>query len=519
MTTIKKFSLDEKEIDKVGDFHYGKDWPVVYLLMNKRELYVGETIGAKKRFKEHLKKDDRRRLTDAYIVTDEEYNKSAALDIESWLIQYFTADGQYILQNKNKGLGNHSYYDREKYESKFEFIWKDMIKLGFARKTLFDLRNSDLFKYSPYKALSRSQFEVAEDLTEDIKKAGNQNIIVSGGPGTGKTILATYMVKSLVDENPKLKVALVVPMTSLRKTLKAVFKRISGLKPAMVIGPSTAVKEKYDVLIIDEAHRLRRRKNITNYKTHDDTNRALGLTENGTELDWVTKSAKKTILFYDKNQSVRPSDIQGENFLSLKNIKKYELEGQMRVKGGDEYIQAVNGLIYKEKPIDMDFKNYDFRVFSDPEKMYSEIKKRDKESGLSRIVAGYAWPWVSKKDGKSYDIKIGNFKIKWNTTNENWVNSPNALNEAGCIHTIQGYDLNYVGVIIGKELCYSKEKGFYIDSDNYYDRNGKNGVGDIELKGYILNIYKTLLTRGIKGTYIYAEDEGVRGLFTSRINS
>jgi len=106
-------------------------------------------------------------------------------------------------------------------------------------------------------------------------------------------------------------------------------------------------------------------------------------------------------------------------------------------------------------------------------------------------------------------------KLIWNSTARDWVNSPNAINEVGCIHTVQGYDLNYVGVIVGPEFYYdSLKKKFGVNKEKYFDTNGRNGITDPnELERYIINIYKTLLTRGIKGTYIYIVDENLRNYF------
>lgn len=165
------------------------------------------------------------------------------------------------------------------------------------------------------------------------------------------------------------------------------------------------------------------------------------------------------------------------------------------------------------------FPNYDFKIYDNVHNMVEDIKQKDKEYSLSRVVAGYAWPWITKNNGEGYDIEIDGLKLIWNRTNQNWVNSPNAINEVGCIHTVQGYDLNYVGVIIGPELTYDDiNHKLVIDINKYMDINGKRSITDIEeLKRYIINIYKTLLTRGINGTYIYIVDKKLAKYFKSKI--
>ncbi len=144
--------------------------------------------------------------------------------------------------------------------------------------------------------------------------------------------------------------------------------------------------------------------------------------------------------------------------------------------------------------------------------MVAEIRKRDAESGLSRLIAGYSWEWVSKKNSKLFDIKIGTTSLRWNKVSNDWINSSNSLEEVGCIHTTQGYDLNYAGVIFGNEITYNPStNAIEIVESNYYDRNGKLSIADPqELKDFILNIYRTILLRGIKGTYVYVCDEELR---------
>lgn len=525
MSEITTFPFDKSKFDKIKEFRFGKNWPVVYILNDDKELYVGETTSAYYRSKQHYENPERQKLKNIHIITDEEYNKSATLDIESWLIQYISADGKYILQNGNGGLKNHNYYDRIKYKTKFEIAWDKLREIGIVKNTLEDLKNSDLFKYSPYKSLSDDQLIVAKKIFKDIVKNKTNTFIVNGKPGTGKTVLATYLFKYFKekDETKDLKIGLVVPMTSLRKTISRVFSKIKGLKSNMIIGPSGVIKQQYDVLIVDEAHRLQRRKGIMGFGSFDKVNKVLGLGKDGTQLDWILKSSKHQIFFYDENQSIKPADIRSTDFKKLKVIK-HEITSQMRIEAGEDYINFIEAIFNLEKPHNTFFKNYDFKIFDDIEEMINEIKKKENEFKLSRVVAGYAWPWHTnpgkKNQKQNYDIEINGLKLVWNSTPQDWVNSPNAINEVGCIHTVQGYDLNYVGVIIGPEFYYnSLNNKFGVDKEKYFDINGRNGITDPnELERYIINIYKTLLTRGIKGTYIYIVDKNLREYFRNILN-
>ncbi len=524
MTQIKNFPFSKDKINELKNKEFGTNWPSVYLIENQKEMYVGETVDIYNRALQHLENTDRTRLNKLHVITDEEFNKSATLDIESSLIQYIAADGKYLLQNGNRGLLNHNYFDKQKYQAKFELVWEQLKKLNLVSNDLIQIRNTEIFKYSPYKALTEEQITIVESLLDFINTDKATTFIINGGAGTGKTILAIYLMKTLVEfeATKHLKVALVVPMTSLRDTLRKVFKGVKNLKPSMVIGPSDVVGGNFDILLVDEAHRLKKRKNITNFMSFDIANKKLGLGSDGTELDWILLSSKQHIMFFDKNQSVRPSDIHFTSFENL-NSMTFELKSQIRVGvngEGDKYIELINSIFDKTPYSKPDFKDYDFRVFAKLEDMVSVIKEKEKYYGLARLVSGYAWEWQSKNDGSKFDIEIGETKLKWNSTTKNWVNSPNAINEVGCIHTVQGYDLNYAGVIIGPELSFDFDKNeFVINASHYRDMNGKRGIEDPEeLKRYIINIYKTLLTRGIKGTYVYIVDESLRRYFLNKIS-
>ncbi len=517
---IKKFAFDRSKLESIKKYEYGLNWPVVYIIENGKDAYIGESTGVSSRTRQHFDNAERANLKNIHIITDEEYNVSATLDIESQLIQHMAAEGSFLLQNGNEGLKNHNYYEKEKYRAKFEVIWDELKKLSLVKKDLVQIRNTDLFKYSPYKALTEDQLIVAENIFEELKLGLPKTFLINGKPGTGKTILAVYLVKFLKskDETKDLKVGLVVPMTPLRKTIKKVFSKIKGLKSTVVIGPNDVTKEKYDLLIVDEAHRLKQRKTISGYGSFDITNKKLGFGHEGTELDWILKSSKQQIFFYDENQSVRPSDVRSSRFKDL-NTTKYDLISQQRINAGEEYINFIDDLFDLKKLDKYEFSNYDLKIYDDIHKMVNDIKTKDKKHQLCRMVAGYAWKWNSKKNKDNHDIEIDGLKLFWNSTNHDWVNSKNAINEVGCIHTIQGYDLNYVGVIIGPELSYD-DKGhkLIVNKKSYMDRNGWRGVNDPEeLYRYIINIYKTLLTRGIKGTYIYIVDEKLREYFKKNI--
>ncbi|MDO9182078.1 MAG: DUF2075 domain-containing protein, partial [Bacteriovorax sp.] len=332
-------------------------------------------------------------------------------------------------------------------------------------------------------------------------------------------------ILKLKEKFPNPRIALVIPMTSLRKTLQKVFRNVKGLNASMVIGPSEVSKNQYDLLIVDEAHRLRKRKNITNFKSFDDANALLGFDkETGTEIDWILKQSKNQIFFYDAHQSIKPSDIDQSRFESVKlgnDAYSLKLVSQLRVKGGLDYISYIDNLLHcrlDENDEKFESESYEFKLYDSLKELYSDLKIKEDKVGLCRLLSGYSWEWKSLK-GNVPDITIEGLDLKWNATNQDWINSENAFNEVGCIHTTQGYDLNYTGIIFGDEITYNPEtKSIEIIAKNYFDKKGKNGIQDPALlKEYILNIYKTMMLRGIKGTYVYICNDALRKYFKSFI--
>lgn len=562
MIDIETYKFDTKVVEKLENTKFGNKWPIVYIINNNKEAYVGETVNAYIRAKQHLDNPKRRLLNLINIISSEKFNKSVILDLEAFLIKYMSADEKFKLQNGNGGLQHHNYYQREMYEAKFKEIWEMLKERGIVQNDLKVIENSNLFKYSPYKSLTPDQYEIVNKilitLSEDIKSKKESTFIVHGGAGTGKTILGIYLIKLLTeakdnyinineedleddikdvlkihDSINSLKVGLVIPMENLRATLKKVFKNIQGLNSKMVLSPTDVAnsKEKYDLLIVDESHRLRKRENLTNYNSFDNNNKKFNLGNEGNELDWIMLQSKYQILLYDEKQTIKPTDIDKEKFKlieSKENTHSYYLNTQLRcLLGGNEYVEYVNSIFSNNPPKEFrKFKEYDFKIFDDVEEMINTIKSQDKVYGLSRNVAGFAWEWKNRKkklkdiiDNNLYEIEIDGHKYIWNTQKKDWINSPNAINEIGCIHTTQGFDLNYTGLIIGNELKYDDVNNkVYIDRNNYHDQKGKSNTTDEQLLEYILHIYATMCTRGMRGTYLYVCDKKLKEYLSKYID-
>ncbi|MFK7972369.1 MAG: DNA/RNA helicase domain-containing protein [Bacteroidia bacterium] len=550
---ISKLDFDKQSIEDIEGNLWGKSiWPIVYILSSKKQklAYIGETTHAKSRLLTHIQHSQKGKLDTLHLISSDLFNKSATLDIEASLISYFGGDGNYTLLNGNAGIANHNYYQRDEYRELFKLIWTRLKKENdLTLKSLKEIDNSDLFKYSPYKKLSYEQYGSIIEILEVLTSGSFSSIVVNGSAGTGKTVLAIFLMKLLASRGTELweedymnenyeenmlvslkekfqnpEIALVVPMTSLRKTLKKVFGNVNGLKSSMVIGPSDVAKKRYDILLIDEAHRLARRKNIPNFASFDQTNAKLGFEkEAGTQLDWVIKQSEHQIFFYDPAQSVKPSDIEKACFDKLaKTSKRIKLHSQMRVKGGADYISHVDKLLntaFQKHEEVFAGDQYELVLFDSIHDLQSQLNQKEAEMGLCRMIAGYSWEWKSKKDQLLDDITIEGKGFKWNSTNQEWVNSKNAIHEIGCIHTTQGYDLNYTGIIFGHEIGYNAETDeIVILKENYFDRNGKAGIKDPStLKSYIINIYKTLMYRGIQGTYVYVCNPDLRKYFKNYI--
>lgn len=548
---IEEYSFCSDGVVDLQDNHYAKNqWPVVYLLSGgrgkKKQAYIGESTNVISRMTTHLAHEIKSQLNSLQLISSDKFNKSAALDIEANLIRYMAADGQFSLLNSNLGIANHNYYQKhEVYKQIFEKVWDELRAKGVAKHSLPLLNNSDLFKYSPYKSLSLEQEQGVINILRCLTDDDHNVVIAEGGAGTGKTILAIYLFKLLLSEEPiytdetensgasilrKLvdkfkaqypdpRIALVIPMSSFRGTLKKAFRNIKGLSPSMVMSPSEAVQEKLDLIVVDESHRLRRRVNLGAYfGGFDKVCAQLNMEKNScSELDWVLRQSDKTVLFYDQMQSIKPSDELPEKFFKIKQDAKTkitELKSQFRSKGGNQYSEFVDRLLQVKLDDGAVFshKHYELMMFESLPEMICAIQKCEELYGLSRLVAGYAWPWASKNDKSVYDINIGDVSLQWNSTAADWINKKGSADEVGCIHTTQGYDLNYTGVIFGPEISFDpvKQEIVVIES-NYFDKNGKQSISDPDLlKSYIINIYKTILLRGIRGTYIYICDPELR---------
>ena len=277
------------------------NWPVVYLIdgvprsRTSPDLYVGETVNAHKRMIQHLNGPKRgARLDRIHVVIDERFNKSACLDLEAHLIRWFSGDARYQVLNSNAGLASDAqYFDRARYRESFREVFDELRADGLFGQSIKAIENSDMFKLSPFKALNHDQ-NIAVDnilkaLLADLRDENGSTLVVQGGPGTGKTIVAIFLMKLLADiaahedgdeieqdslfadyflEGNRellaaLRVALVIPQQSLRRSVQRVFAKTPRLDPKLVLSPFQFAESAgaFDLVFVDEAHRLGQRAN------------------------------------------------------------------------------------------------------------------------------------------------------------------------------------------------------------------------------------------------------------------
>ena len=359
--------------------------------------------------------------------------------------------------------------------------------------------------------------------TEDLN--GKSTIIVKGGPGTGKSVISFKLLKAMIDR--RLNAKFIAPNEAFRDTMKTklIKDKIEKKKVTdqLFSGSSTlyGVPSNYfDVIITDEAHRL---KGKGAYMYHGQN-----------QIQDIIHASVCSIFFIDDTQQVRPADIGSVEEIRRvaaeehSRVTEMELKAQFRCAGAEGFINWISDVLQMEQTGNYDgwdSEAFDFLLIDDPNTLFSLIKAKNTGSSTARLTAGYAWPWdKSDKHANIDDVKIPeyNFAMPWNEDYKRttYAIKPDSINQVGCIHTVQGLEFDYVGVIIGNDLKYNPEtRKVYADKRNYYDIAGKKGLkGDEErLTKYIKNIYKVLLSRGMKGCYVFCCDKNLQAYFEQRL--
>lgn len=356
-----------------------------------------------------------------------------------------------------------------------------------------------------------------------------QVLIVEGGPGTGKSVVAINLLVSLtrMELLSKYVTKNAAPRAVFESRLTGAFRRTAISNMFSGSGAFTAANENdFDALVVDEAHRLNARSGFVGH-----------LGEN--QIKEIIGAAKYTIFFIDEDQRVTFKDIGSKSEIirwakaSGAAITQLELASQFRCNGADGYLAWLDNTLQirgtaNEK---LDVNDFDFRVFDSPQILREMIVEKNKVSNKARMVAGYCWDWVSKKNQKQSDVVIPEhgFAMQWNLSSDGglWIMASESVNEIGCIHTCQGLEVDYIGVIVGADVIV--RDGKLITCPEKRSRHDKSLSGFKRLlksdekearsraAAIIKNTYRTLMTRGMKGCYVYFTDKETAEYFRGRL--
>ncbi|WP_027430165.1 DUF2075 domain-containing protein [Lachnospira multipara] len=417
-----------------------------------------------------------------------------------------------------------------------EFI-KKSVKTGDNKEVLYDIDNGrirpskslqdtinsmlkgnqEFVMLDEQKVVYEEILRVAKQCMTDLKK---RTVVVKGGPGTGKTVVAINLLAKLTNEG------MFVQYTSKNSAPREVYsKKLTGFKKSsvnnMFKGSGSYVdvdSNTIDVILCDEAHRLNEKSGLFHNKGEN-------------QIKEIINASLCSVFFIDESQRVTLSDIG-----SIGEIKKWadkedseilemELLSQFRCNGSDGYLAWLDDVLEIRETANHDLKDieYDIQIVDDPNEVREIIIEKNLNShNRARMVAGYCWEWL--KDGKAdtnvHDIKIGDFEMSWNLSDSQpFALSDTSVNEVGCIHTSQGLEFDYVGVIIGDDMRY--ENGHIVTDftkrastdqslkgiKKLYKENPEKALSEAD--EIIKNTYRTLMTRGMKGCYVYCTDKNL----------
>lgn len=367
-------------------------------------------------------------------------------------------------------------------------------------------------------------------------------IIVKGGPGTGKTVIALHILAELaklsknghglnVQYATKSKPLLEGVRHQVRPNTRILFQNVTSYVPA------SADENSVDVLLVDEAHRIQKSSNSQYTKAEKRTNLP--------QIDTIIRSAKVTVFFIDDKQAIRGVEIGSASLIREAadkweaKIEECELKSQFRCNGSDNYMDWMEQVLYN-KTITSVFKPDDFelKVFDNPQELYNNIVAQNNIEGqTARLMAGFCWPWSKDVvDGDLVkDVRIGDFAMPWETKDDvpyallkkkypkwyEWAYKPLGIEQVGCIYTAQGFEFDYAGVIIGGDLKYNKLLGKIVtDKSACQDPVLKRTVKEANMTfdDYVRNIYRVLMSRGMKGCYLYIVDKPLRDYIKELIN-
>ena len=528
-------------------------YPTVYIINDKKsennfEVYVGETADIRNRTRQHLNADTKvksfwedfseSKKSSMYVIGHELFNKSLTLDIENRLMQYLLSVENISRVHNSRTNQQNEYYTSEMLDEIFSEIWQSLNK---KNKSLFPIesiiKDSAIFKASPFHKLTQEQINAKEEILTKIKESilsneDGQLIIVEGEAGSGKTVLMSTLLYELgkynLDLDENLDIHLLVNHNEHVSIYSQIASKlgIANKKNKIVQKPTSFINnnssdEKVDVVIVDEAHLLLTQgKQSYQGKNH---------------LDDLLARAKVVVIVFDIKQVLTTEQIWeidklNEYFDKAKsNSNHVTLRNQMRINSDISTVNWIRNLVDYQviNSIPKDKLGYDIKIFDTPDELEKaiKIKATHTDSGISRMLATFDWKYGTKPPNHEdfWRVKIGNWSMPWNyqlKANRNqvsllWVEQDQTIDEIGSTFTIQGLDLNFAGVIIGPSVKYRNGKIIFDKSESANKkatqrRTLKDGSKQYFSEMLLKNELNVLLTRGVNGLYIYAVDDQLR---------
>lgn len=372
-------------------------------------------------------------------------------------------------------------------------------------------------------------FETAMQQARAVRDSGKRVLIVEGGPGTGKSVVAVNLLVALTQAGlvSQYVTKNAAPRAVYEAALTGTYRRTHISNMFVGSGKFTGAGEnEYDALVVDEAHRLNEKSGLYgNLGEH--------------QVKEIIRAARFCVFFVDESQKVTLKDVGDKDTIRKyaeamgASVTEMELASQFRCNGSDGYLAWLDNTLQIRETANtvLDTREFDFRVVDSPNELRALILEKNKERNRARMVAGYCWPWASKKDPNAWDIVIPehDFRARWNLTQDGglWMVSPNSVNEVGCIHTCQGLEVDYIGVIVGPDLI--------VRDGQVITRPEMRAGSDQSVKGWkklaqqdpeaarkmtdaiIKNTYRTLMTRGMKGCYVYVTDCKAKAFYRSML--
>lgn len=527
--------------DKKGNTVYRK----------KFNVYVGESNDIVARTKEHYLAGtdpanwqtnlvNNRSISQLIIIGHPHFNKSFTLDLENKLIDYIAPGNNIDNLFNARGNPQNGYFPVEEFEDVFHSVWRKLRKLNNDLfLSLSEIEKTAFFKASPLKKLTQDQLEAKEEILAKVYDAlesgkEGQLIFVQGEAGTGKTVLNSALFYELVTRgeeyfNHAISCHLMVNHDQQLHVYQQIAKRLnlgenSVHKPTSFINKFSE-SNKVDVAFIDEGHLLLTQ-GKQSYTGHN-------------QLDDIMKRSRVTVIMFDEYQVLtaeeywEPAVLNHFKDLSYSQRNLLFLSQQLRMQCSFNTIKWIKSIVEFRTllPYAKD-SEYDVRSFDSPSELQKAIKNRYTTDSLSRIVATYDWPYNKKEspsDGKYWSVKIGDWSLPWNYEMEKeltrkelrankskaWAEQDHTIDEVGSTFTIQGFDLSYVGVILGPSVKYRNGEIIFDPLESHNNkakqrRTLKDGSMVSFGETFIRNEVKVLLTRGVKGLYIYACDAALR---------